>query len=144
MERTVSEQNVRVALEFIDAMGRNDPERARACMAEDGRAVAMGTTRFAGTRPRETMLAGIESFKQIMPEGLRFTIETVTAEGDRVVVEAVGNAVTSDGKPYRNAYCKVFTFADGKIVELREYFCTKLADEVLWPLAEAMQGLGRR
>ena len=55
-----------------------------------------------------------------------------------------GSAVTSDGQAYRNAYCKVFTFADGKIVELREYFCTKLADEVLWPLAETMQGLGKR
>jgi ketosteroid isomerase-like protein len=140
----MSEENKRVALEFIDAMGRNDPERARACMAENGRAVAMGTTRFAGIRPRETMMAGIESFKQLMPDGLRFTIETVTAEGDRVIVEAVGNAITCDGQAYRNSYCKVFTFAEGRIVELREYFCTKLADEVLWPLAEAMQGLGRR
>jgi uncharacterized protein len=140
----VSEENKRVALEFIDAMGLNDPERARACMAENGRAVAMGTTRFAGIRPRETMLEGIESFKRLMPDGLRFTIESVTAEGDRVIVEATGNAVTSDGRAYRNSYCKVFTFADGKIVELREYFCTKLADEVLWPLAQAMQGLGKR
>ena len=60
----MSEENKRVALEFIDAMGLNDPERASACMAEHGRAVAMGTTRFAGIRPRETMLAVLSHMKK--------------------------------------------------------------------------------
>lgn len=138
------ELNKQVALRFIEAMGLNDTEGARDCMAPEGVAIAMGTTKFAGVRPRETMLQGIDAFKQIMPEGLRFTISSVTAEGDRVIVEATGNAITSDGKPYRNDYCKVFTFADGRILELKEYFCTRLADETLWPLAEAMEGLGKR
>jgi uncharacterized protein len=68
-------------------------------MAPDGVAVAMGSSRFAGVRSRQMIVDGIEAFKQLVPDGLRFTIHSVTAEGDRVVVEAEGNAVTSDGTP---------------------------------------------
>jgi ketosteroid isomerase-like protein len=73
-----------------------------------------------------------------MPTGLRLTIESVTGEGDRVVVEAKGDAVTGDGKRYCNDYCFVMTFRDGRITQLNEYLCSLHADEVLWPLAEKM------
>jgi ketosteroid isomerase-like protein len=140
----MSEQNKTVAVRFITAMGSNDPETARACFAPDGRAIAMGTTNFAAApRSPQDIADGIESFKALLPEGLRFTIGDVTAEGDRVVVEAEGNGVTCEGTSYRNRYCFAFTFADGRIKEVHEYFCTKLADAVLWPLAQAMPGLGK-
>jgi ketosteroid isomerase-like protein len=75
----------------------------------------------------------------MMPTGLNFTIHTVTAEGDRVAIEAEGNAVTSQGTPYRNQYCFMFTLADGKIKQINEYFCNVHANEVLWPLVEEAQ-----
>jgi uncharacterized protein len=140
MDKT--ELNKQTAIRFVEAMGANDPQTAGDCMAHDGVAVAMGGSRFAGIRSRRMIVDGIEAFKQLVPEGLRFTIHSVTGEGDRVVVEAHGNAVTSDGTPYRNQYCWVFTIEGDKIKRVHEYFCTKLADDVLWPLAEKMQALG--
>lgn len=134
-------RNKEVALRFVEAMGENDPEGAGECLAPDVRVVAKGTTAFAGTRSREMVLGGIAAFKKLMPTGLKFAITTVTAEDDRVVIEAVGNAVTADGAAYRNEYCKVFTFAEGKIVQLNEYFCTKMADDVLLPVARKAQAL---
>jgi ketosteroid isomerase-like protein len=77
----------------------------------------------------------------LIPSGLRFSIGDVTADGNRVVVEAEGNAVTVAGTPYRNQYCFVFTLKDGKIKKVHEYFCSKLADEVLWPVAEKAGGM---
>ena len=62
------------------------------------------------------------------------TIVSVIAEGDRVVVEAEGNAVTTAGTPYRNQYCFLFTLAQGKIVKVDEYFCTVHADATIYPL----------
>lgn len=56
-----------------------------------------------------------------------------------MVVEFEGNAMTSEGKPYRNQDCMVFTLRGGRIHQVHEYLCTILADEVLWPLVEKMQ-----
>lgn len=130
----MSEANKDVALRFMEAMGTSDPELAATCLAADAYTVTKGFGRFTGVRPAEAMIGMIEAFKKMVPTGLSFTIHTVTAEGERVVVEAEGNAVTAQGKPYCNQYCFVFTLADGKIKQLNEYFCTVLADEVLWPL----------
>jgi len=133
--------NKAVALQFMEAMSTNNPELADECVAEDGIAIAKGTTKFAGSRNRDQMVGGIELFKRMIPTGLRFTIGDVTVEDNRVVVEAEGNAVTVAGMPYRNQYCFVFTLKDGKIKKVHEYFCTKLADAVLWPLAEMAGGM---
>ena len=64
-------------------------------------------------------------------------IQSVTAEGDRVVVEFEGNATLVNGESYCNEYCMVFTLSDGKIKQVNEYFCTILADKVLFPLVAA-------
>lgn len=138
----MSERNKAVVLRFLEAMGANDPGTAGECFAPDGLAVAMGTSHFAGPRTREMVVDGIVAFQQMLPEGLRFTIKTVTAEGDRVVVEAQGNGVTCDGARYANNYVFVATIEGGRIRRINEYFCSKLADEVLWPVAQRMGALG--
>ena len=137
----MSEQNKAIALRFLEAMGSNDPDGAAATLAPGAVTVTMGTGRFSGTRDAATVLGAIESFKTLMPSGLRMAPKTITAEGDRVVIEAAGNAETSAGTVYANNYVFAFTLADGKITHINEYFCTRLADEVLWPLAQEMQAL---
>jgi uncharacterized protein len=133
----MSEQNKQVVLKFIQALGSSDPDAAASCLAPDAFTLSKGFSKFAGSHSYETMIAMIGAFKEVLPTGLRPTIHTVTAEGHRVVVEYEGNAVTSQGKPYCNQYCMVFTLNDGKIQQINEYFCTKLADEVLYPVVAA-------
>ncbi|WP_271078609.1 nuclear transport factor 2 family protein [Aurantiacibacter sp. MUD61] len=57
--------------------------------------------------------------------------ELILADGDHVVVLAKGDAQTVEGNRYDNDYCFVFRMADGKIVEVREYMDTVLADKAL-------------
>lgn len=57
--------------------------------------------------------------------------ELILADGDNVVVLAKGDAQTVEGKRYDNDYCFVFRMTDGKIVEVREYMDTILADAAL-------------
>jgi ketosteroid isomerase-like protein len=137
----VTEKNKDVARRFVEAMGANDPETAAGCLAADAFAVARGYSHFAGKRDAKMMIGGIEAFKQLMPTGLAFKIISVTGEGERVVVEAEGNAVTSEGTPYRNHYCFVVELHNGKIKQFREYFCGVHANEVLWPLAKKVSEL---
>lgn len=135
------EANKATALKFLETMGSNDPEGAASCFAPGGCAVTMGTGNFSGRRDAATVTGAIEAFKTLMPSGLRFTVKTVTAEGDRVVIEAEGNAETHAGTRYANNYVFVFAMEGGLIKEVREYFCTRYADEVLWPIANQVEAL---
>ena len=137
----MSEANKAVALDFIEAMSSCDTELGDRSLAPDARAVAKGYGKFAGVRHRDVMIGTLEAFRRMVPTGLRLMVHSVTAEGARVVVECEGDAVTSEGKRYCNQYCFVFTFADGKIREINEYFCNVHANEVLWPLIESEAGL---
>ena len=57
-------------------------------------------------------------------------IDTLTAEDDRVVIEARGEAQTKDGRPYNNSYCIVVTVRDGKVAQVREYLDSELVTAV--------------
>ena len=135
----MSEQNKQTALKFLEAMGDADPETAATCLAPDAFTLTKGFCKFSGERDGKTMIEMIGLFKVLMPTGLRLTFKTVIAGDDQVVVEAEGNAVTRQGDPYCNQYCFVFTMEDGKVKQLNEYFCTKLAEETLWPAVQAME-----
>ncbi len=134
----VSEQNKQVVLTFIAAMGRGDADAAAPCIAEDTFTLAKGFGKFAGVRRHDTILATIAAFHQLMPGGMEPTIHSVIAEGDKVVVEFEGNGTLVNGERYGNQYCMVFTLRDGRIRQVNEYFCTLLADKVLWPLVAGM------
>ena len=133
----MSEQNKQVVLTFIEAMGASDGAAAAPCLDPEAFTLAKGFSKFAGVRRYETILGTIDAFKKLVPTGLRPTIHSVTAEGDRVVVEWEGNAKTVEGTDYNNQYCMVFTLRNGKIIQVNEYFCTLLAENVLWHLVEA-------
>ena len=139
----MSEQNKQIAIKFLEAMGRSDADTAATCLAADAFTMAKGFGKFAGARHFDTIVRTIAAFKELIPSGLSPSIHTVTAEGDRVAVEFEGNATLSNGASYCNQYCMVFTVRDGKIKQVNEYFCTKLADEVLYPLVAAMEQQAR-
>jgi len=97
-------------------------------MADDLRFTLIGTTKYSGTF---TGKATYEKFLRALPplfEGRvpRLTPENFIAEGDYVVVQLRGESTSVKGKPYNNAYCMVFRFANGKIQEITEYLDTEL------------------
>ncbi len=49
------------------------------------------------------------------------------AEGDRVAVEAAGNMILPDGRPYANKYHMLIEIKGGQIVTVREYMDTAYA-----------------
>ena len=134
----MSEQNKKVARQFIEAMGAGDAATFDAILAPDAIAVAKGYCRLSGTRQRDQMVSAVKAFKQIVPNGFQPTFKTVTAEGDRVMIEWEGKAELKNGASYHNQYLMAFTLKDGKIKQVNEYFCTKLADEVMYPVAVTM------
>ncbi|PTU31887.1 SRPBCC family protein [Stenotrophobium rhamnosiphilum] len=138
-EISMSEQNKKVVLTFINAMSAGDSAASAPCLDKEAFTLAKGFGKFAGTRHYNDIVGMIGALKILVPTGLRPTIHSITADGDRVVVEFEGNGVTSEGTAYCNQYCMVFTMRNGLIRQVNEYFCTILADQVLWPMVERMQ-----
>ena len=57
--------------------------------------------------------------------------ELILADGEHVLVLAKGDATTHEGEHHANDYAFVFRMREGRIVEVREYMDTILADRVL-------------
>ena len=51
-------------------------------------------------------------------------IKNIVAEGNCVVIESTGEASTKTGEPYRQQYCEIFTFENGKLQEVSTYLGT--------------------
>ena len=64
-------------------------------------------------------------------KGLSFTIKGITAEGERVAVEAESHGRYASGKTYQNYYHFLLIIRDGKVRQLKEYMDTMHANEVL-------------
>lgn len=130
----MSEANKKVALDFLTAMDVGDGEGMDRCLTRDAFTNTQGFAGVSGRRSREMMVATASAFREIVPTGFRPKMKKVVAEGDTVVLEFEGDAVLKNGRPYCNQYVFVFTFRDGLICQLNEYFCTVLADKVMLPL----------
>jgi ketosteroid isomerase-like protein len=62
---------------------------------------------------------------------LKVTPTGVTAEGDRVALEAESYAKMKNTKTYQNKYHFLFVVRNGKIQQVKEYLDTMHANEVL-------------
>lgn len=64
----------------------------------------------------------VDAFYQ--PATMKFHYHSLTAEDDRVHMHFSLEAQTVNGRDYFNDYQSLFRFADGKIIEVWEYFDT--------------------
>lgn len=136
----MSEKNKQTAIAFIEAIFRSDREATKACLAPGAIAVAKGFGQLSGTRDYDTMIASVDAFKTLFPQGLNPQFKTVTGEGDTVAIEFVGDGVVASGEPYCNEYCMVFTFQGDRISQVNEYYCTILADQRVLPILSKLVG----
>lgn len=115
-------ENRKIVTEFLETYG--DTAVAERLLAEDATWTYMvNPTSIPGIAPmdRKVAMGLIASVKDNYPEGIRFTISGMTAENDRVAVEAACLARTAAGKEYNNLFHFLFVLKDGKICAVREY-----------------------
>ena len=131
MSETEVKKNKELTLAFFDAMQRGDADAIADTYADDGRVVTMGNTLISGSRSKEEIRGFAGGVLEAFPEGLEFTIHCMTAEDNRVAVEASSRGMHASGQPYCNHYHFLLTWRDGELVELKEYMDTEHATEVL-------------
>jgi ketosteroid isomerase-like protein len=120
-----TEQNRKTALAFINGMftGAIDPSLC----AEDVQWWVPG----AGTMSKAEYSAVADNFRGKFKGPIALTVTGVTADGDRVAVEAESNAEARNGKIYNNTYHMLFLLRDGRVYLTKEYMDSAHAMEVL-------------
>lgn len=128
MELTANKQLVQ---SFFDAMNRGDVDALVALYHSEGRCWTSGKTLISGTLTLNQITQGAGAIFEAFPDGLTFTVHAMTAEDDRVAVEAESRGMHASGKLYNNLYHFLFRIRDGKVLELKEYMDTELVTEIL-------------
>jgi ketosteroid isomerase-like protein len=125
------EQNKALARSFFDALSRSDIPAIVDAYHDEGRVQTMGRTLISGIFDKSQITQAAGHVLSTFPTGITFTIHEMTAEGDRVAVEAESTGVHVSGKPYNNHYHFLMRFKDGKLLEFKEYMDTEMVTDIL-------------
>ncbi len=128
---SIEERNRQLVQRFIAAMSAGDTAAIVDAYAEDGAVWTSGRTLISGTFTKAQIREAAGRIFEAFPHGIEFTIHAMTAEGERVAVEAESRGMHVSGKLYNNLYHFLFQFRDGQLVRLKEYMDTELVTEIL-------------
>jgi len=123
--------NTALARRFLDAVSRADIDAIVGAYAPGGTCWTAGSMPISGTYGVDQVAAAARGVLTVFPAGLRFTIHALTAQGERVAIEAESYGKHVSGKIYNNKYHFLMRARGGKIVEWREYMDTMHANDVL-------------
>ena len=125
------DDNKRRTLEFIEAIERGDADAIADTYCDAGRVVTMGNTLISGSRGKDEIRQFAGGVLDAFPDGLKYTILNMTAEDDRVAVEATSEGRHVSGQAYKNHYHFLLTWRDGELLELKEFMDTELVTDVI-------------
>jgi uncharacterized protein len=128
---SMSEDNKRVVLAFAKAIERGDWDSLGGMMTDDATWWVAGSTAVSGELPKARFIKqGKRLFAQASGP-MKFELISMTAEEDRVAVEARSNVLFKSGGLYKNEYHFLFKVCGGKISSGREYMDTLHLSEIL-------------
>jgi uncharacterized protein len=126
-------ENKKLMEDIFAAVARGERSLFVESLADDVTMRVTGHYSWSQTfKGKEALLRDLYGYLgTLLAEGRRTIAHRFIADGDHVVVEAVGEMKTKAGVPYNNDYCLIYRFKDGKIVEIREYCDSVLTEKVL-------------
>jgi len=119
--------NKRLVREFLDHYANARYDTALAMLAPDARWWIPGHPQefpAAGWADKATVERRLAANLKLLPHGIEIIVGDMTAEGDRVAVEAESKAKLVDGTLYHNRYHFLFVVRDGRIHAVKEYLDT--------------------
>ena len=140
--RMTPEQNKALAQEFFARFSASDLDGALATLTDDatwlipGKRDRMPT---AGLYTKERIARLFHAMLKQLKGGLRMTVLSALAEGDRVALEVESSGDLENGRLYRQQYHFLLQFRDGRICAVREYLDTQHAHDV-WIAAASQAG----
>ncbi len=125
------ESNKVVVRKFFEHVAAGDVPGLMALYSDAFTLWVAGSLPFSGVHQRSAIPAMVAGVRSVFPEGLRYVVRSMTAEADRVSVEADVSGRHISGKRYHNQLHYLFVVRGGKIESFKEYFDTMHAADVL-------------
>jgi ketosteroid isomerase-like protein len=126
-----AEENKKVVLGMLEAMTAGNMSAVSNALADSATWWVAGSFPLSGTMTKAKFCELFGNVGASTENGLRLTPKGITAEGDRVAVEAESYAKLRNGRTYQNQYHLLFVVRDGKVQQVREYMDTMHANQVL-------------
>lgn len=124
------EENKAIVDEFLRRFSVGQFTSALDLLSDDATWWVGGNFPLSGTRSKKEMCEMLTAVTANMPSGLTLSPRGITAEGERVAVEAESYGKHTNGRTYNNHYHFVFVVRDGSIHTIREYLDTMHANWV--------------
>ena len=118
------ENNKRIVQRYFDLTAKGDFQGTFDLMSEDFVLRGMGMPPMAYEMSKNEIKEAVKGVSQEVSEPLVFAINGMTAEDERVAVEAERHTKLKDGGSYDNQYHFLFIVRDGLIHRIHEYLCT--------------------
>lgn len=119
------ERNKQTVRQFLEVFSSGYVAATMAMMRDDATWWVAGTMPISGTYDKAAFTTLLSGVAQACKGGvIRITPKVMTAEGERVAVEAESLAHLHNGRTYNNHYHFLFTVRDGKIAGVKEYLDT--------------------
>ena len=128
---TDTDANKAIVRQFMKDVGEGNIERMLDTYAEDAFLLTTGRTLISGRYSKADIAKAGAVIFEAFPEGIDFEILTMTAEEDRVAVEARSYGRHISGQDYSNYYHFLFRLRDGQITEMKEFMDTELVTDIL-------------
>ena len=128
-----TDRNRATAQRFFDLFSASDIDGVLALMTDDATWRIPGKKELAPTAGVYTKERIGRLFRRMiegLTTGLRMTVLSSVAEGDRVALEVVSSGDLKNGRQYRQEYHFLMEFRDGRISAVREYLDTQHTHEV--------------
>jgi uncharacterized protein len=125
------ECNKAVVRKFFDYLSKGNIDALMGLYSDSFTLWVAGSLPFSGVHRREVIPGMVAGVRSVFPQGIRYTPRSMTAEDDRVAVEADLCGEHVSGKTYDNQLHYLFIIRDGKIESFKEYFDTMHAHDVL-------------
>ncbi len=119
------ETNKALVTQFWQAFSAGKFEEVLGMLADDATWWVAGTTALSRTYSKTEFRGLLDQIVPMAPKGLRVTPKGLTAEADRVSVEAESYAEFTNGRTYQNIYHFMMVVRDGKFSAIREYLDTE-------------------
>lgn len=91
------------------------------------------TTTTPEPSPGAKYLDGIKLLQSLFPEGLHYTVDSVTAEDDRAAAEVRSQGTLADGEVFACRYAFIFRLRDGRIASIAEHFNPEPVERLIMP-----------
>lgn len=125
------ESNKQVVRRFWEAFSASRLQDAYDLLTADATWWIAGELSISGTYTKAKFIELSSGIITEFPRGIQVTPTVLTAEDDRVAMEATSYGERSNGRVYQNRYHMQHVIRDDKLLAVREYLDTDHANRIL-------------